>query len=48
MTTNADITIFNKRYVREERTEKFCGNADTGRQFLFQERHIIREPGQEC
>lgn len=23
MTTNADITIFNKRYVREERTEKF-------------------------
>ena len=30
MTTNADITIFNKRYVREERTEKFVATQIRG------------------
>ena len=33
MTTNADITIFNKRYVREERTEKFVATQIRGVSF---------------
>lgn len=33
MITNADITIFNKRYVREERTEKFVGTQIKGVSF---------------
>lgn len=33
MTTNADITIFNKRYVREERTEKFVATQIKGVSF---------------
>ena len=30
MTTNADITVFNKRYVKEERTEKFVATRIKG------------------
>lgn len=30
MITNADITIFNKRYVKEERTEKFVATRIRG------------------
>lgn len=33
MITNADITIFNKRYVREERTEKFVATQIRGVSF---------------
>lgn len=33
MITNADITIFNKRYVREERTEKFVATQIKGVSF---------------
>lgn len=33
MITNADITIFNKRYIKEERTEKFVGTKITGVSF---------------
>lgn len=35
MITNADITIFNKRYVREERTEKFVATQIKGVSFHF-------------
>lgn len=33
MTTNADITIFNKRYVSKERTEKFVATQIKGVSF---------------
>lgn len=33
MIANADITIFNKRYVREDRTEKFVGTRIKGVHF---------------
>lgn len=33
MITNADITVFNKRYVREERTEKFVATQIKGVSF---------------
>ena len=35
MTTNADITIFNKRYDRTERTERFYGTKIKGVSLYF-------------
>lgn len=36
MTTNADITIFNKRYIKTERTEKFVPTVIRGVYLYFQ------------